>query len=217
MSDPEAGYTEWRCTACGHGVPRKNPPCSRCGNMDFERVEVRASDFDAEARGPRTRDLLREYAPTLGAAVAILLVGLVVFAASLGVVVVSDPFGLGYRFGAVDPVAPDGTAPLTAAEFHGRVAAAYDDTSLRWRGRDLRLSYASRASTGAALREEVMQIATWYADYVGDGGTARSLRITAVVGNDARVRVTVDSGDAAAFAAGDISAADYRSRVLDGG
>ena len=46
--DGEAGYAEWRCRNCGHGVPKHNPPCSRCGNMRFERVEVRASEFDDE-------------------------------------------------------------------------------------------------------------------------------------------------------------------------
>lgn len=215
QEDIEFGYTEWRCTNCGHGVPKHNPPCDRCGNMAFEQAEVSESDFDAEIRGPSTLELLRENALTVGAAVAILLVGTVALSASAGLFVVSDPFGLGYRFGAVEATAPNDDGTLTAAEFHGKVADAHDDTSLRWHGRGLQLSYTSTADSNAVLAAEVTRIATWYATYVDGGGTARSLRITAAVQDRGRLRVVVDSADAAAFAAGDISESEYQTRIFE--
>jgi len=32
---------EWRCRNCGASHPRNQPPCHRCGGMDFERAVVR--------------------------------------------------------------------------------------------------------------------------------------------------------------------------------
>ncbi|WP_255150857.1 hypothetical protein [Halorarius halobius] len=212
--DPERRYTEWRCTNCGHGVPKNNPPCDRCGNMSFEQVEVTGGDFDDEIAGASTLELLRENALTVGAAVAILLVVSVAGLASAGVFVVADPFGLGYKFGAVEAVQPDDDGTLTAAELHGRVTAAHRDTSMRWYGRGLELSYRSDAGTDAALVEEVTTVATWYAEYVGDGGEAASLEVT-VRTDDRRARVTVQRADAAAFAAGDISRSEFQSRVFE--
>lgn len=210
----ERAYTEWRCTNCGKSVPKHNPPCTRCGNMEFEQVRISEHDFDEEIRGPNTLELVRENWATVGASVVIV-VGVVVAAlAAAGVFVVSDPFGLGYRYGAVDAVAPDDDGTLTAAEFHGQVASEYDDTSLGWSGRTLELSYTSGAASNAALADELTQIAVWYADYVGDGGDAERLQVTASVG-DGRARVVVDSADASAFAAGDITEAEYRSRIFE--
>jgi hypothetical protein len=214
VSDGERGYSEWRCTNCGHGVPKKNPPCNRCGNMQFEEVHVRDSDFDEEVRGVSNVQLLKENAATVLASVVIV-VGVVLFAlASAGVFVLSDPVGLGYRYGAVDATPPDDDGTLTAAEFHGRVAADFADTSLTWSGRGLQLSYTSAASSNAALADEVTRIATAYADYVSDGGEADSLQITARVGDQGRARVVVDAADARAFASGDISESEYRSRIF---
>lgn len=212
----EFGYTAWRCANCGHEVPKNSPPCDRCGNMEFERVEVREGDFDEEIRGPSTRQLLREHALTVGAAVGILLVVAVAVLAGAGALVVSDPFGLGYRYGAVEPVQPNDDGTLTAAEFHGRVAAAHVDTSLRWYGRGLELDYESRATSDPALADEITRIARWYADYVADGGDAARLQITATVTDGSRVRVTVASADARQFAAGEISEDKYRRRIIDG-
>jgi hypothetical protein len=218
MSEPndfEHHYTEWRCTNCGYGVPKNNPPCDRCGNMEFEQVEVRESDFDEEIRGASTLEILRENALSVGAGLAILAVFTVVLLANSGVFVVADPLGLGYRFGAVPPVTPNDDGTLTAAEFHGQVATSFEDTSLRWNGRQLQLSYTSRASTNAALADELTRIAVGYATYVGDGGDAASLRITANIEGRGRAVVVVDRADAAAFAAGDISRSEYRSRILN--
>lgn len=214
--DVEFGYTEWQCTNCGRSAPKNNPPCDRCGNMQFEQVEVRESDFEDEITGASTAQILRENALLVGACVAVVLVVLVAALASTGAFVVSDPFGLGFRFGAVDTVSPNDDGTLTAEELHGRVAAQYDDTSMRWYGRGLELSYRSRATTNGDLAGEITTIAVWYADYVGDGGDATSLEITARTG-DGRARVTVDRSDAAAFAAGDITESQYRSRIFQSG
>ena len=211
-SDPEAAYTEWRCTNCGRGVPKRNPPCKRCGNMQFEQVEVRASDVDVGTAS--TRELLRENARPVAAGLLVVVVVAAVSLANVGVFVISDPFGLGYRYGAVSPVAPDGDSQLTAAEFHGQVASEHRDTDLSWSGRTLRLSYASDATSNDALAAELVDVAVVYATYVDDGGDAARLRITANVDGRGGARVVVDSADAAAFAAGDISRATYRDRVL---
>lgn len=210
--DIEFRYTAWQCTNCGHEVPKNTPPCNRCGNMEFEQVEVTERDFEEEIRGPSNRQLLREHALTVGAGVGILVVVTVGVLAGSGVFVVSDPFGLGYHYGAVNPVSPNDDGTLTAAEFHGRVADAYGDTSLRWDGRGLALSYRSSASS-RELREELTRIATWYATYVGDGGSARWLRITVDVADKGQLRVRVDSEDARRFDAGTISKEEYRSRI----
>ena len=214
--DVEFGYTEWRCANCGHGVPKNNPPCDRCGNMHFEQVEVRESDFDDEIAGASTAELLRENASIVGATVAVVLVVAVAALASAGVFVVSDPFGLGIRFGAVEAVAPNDDGTLTAPELHGRVAAQHADTSMRWYGRGLELSYRSTATTDRALVEEITTVAAWYADYVGDSGDAESLEITART-DEGRARVAVDRADAAAFAAGDITESQYQSRIFQSG
>lgn len=214
--DVEFGYTAWRCTNCGHEVPKNSPPCDRCGNMEFEDVEVREGDFDDEIRGPSNRQLLREHALTVGAGVAILLVVAVAALASAGVFVVSDPVGLGYCYGAVEAVPPDDDGQLTASEFHGRVAATYEDTSLRWYGRGLELSYQSRATSDTEVVDEITTIATWYATYVASGGDADRLQVTATIRDDTQVRETVASEDARRFASGEISEAEYRSRIFEG-
>jgi hypothetical protein len=209
----ERAYTEWRCTNCDKSVPKHNPPCSRCGNMEFEQVRISEHDFEEEIRGPSNLELLRENWATVGASVVIVLVVVVAGLASAGVFVVSDPFGLGYRYGAVDAVPPDDDGGLSAAEFHGQVASEYDETSLGWSGRTLELSYTSDAGSNAALTDELTRIAVWYADYAAAGGDAERLQVTARVG-DGRARIVVDTADARAFAAGDITESEYRSRVF---
>jgi hypothetical protein len=93
---------EWRCTNCGHGVPKNNPPCDRCGNMRFAQAEVSEHDFDEEITAASTAEILRENAGLVCAVGAVLLVVVVATLVSTGVFVVSDPFGLRYRLGAVD-------------------------------------------------------------------------------------------------------------------
>lgn len=211
--DVEFGYTEWHCTNCGRSAPRHNPPCNRCGNMRFEQVEVHESDFDDEIAGVSTGELLRENAVTVGIGVVLLLGATVAALAWTGVFVISDPIGLGIRFGAVDAVAPDDDDTLTAAELHGRIADRHADTSMHWYGQGLELSYRSDATTNRELVDETTTIAVWYADYVGDGGEADSLEMT-VRTDERRARVTVDRADAVAFATDDITEAQYRSRIF---
>lgn len=91
-------YVEYRCTACGKGHPRNNPPCDRCGNMEFEAVTVEDVDVDdylPEGPGFPTRELV--------AAVAI--IALVALALALGVV----PLGSDWT-GPVDPAAVEEVA-----------------------------------------------------------------------------------------------------------
>ncbi len=180
--------------------------------MQFEQFEVRASDVDVGTAS--TRELLRENARPVGAGLLVLAVVAAVSLANVGVFVISDPLGLGYRYGAVTPVAADGDSQLTAAEFHGRVAGEYRDTSLSWSGRTLEFSYASDATSNEALAAELVDVAVVYATYVDDGGDAARLQITADLEGRGQARVVVERADAAAFAAGDISRATYRERVL---
>ena len=209
---PEQGYTEWRCTNCDNTAPKNNPPCRRCGNMSFDQVAVRASDFDDETRATGRVEILRENTRVVAAALAVVAVVVAATLASAGVFVVADPV-FGYRYGAVTPAPADGDGTLTAAEFHGRVAADNADTSLAWSGRTLELSYRSGATDGDSLTTELFGIAVVYADYVDGGGDAARLQITARVG-DRPARVVVDSRDAAAFATEELSRTDYRDRVV---
>jgi hypothetical protein len=181
--------------------------------MSFERVEVSEHDFDDATRSASRLDLVRENPTPVVGGLAVLVVAGLLFLASTGAFVLADPFGFGVRFGAVEPVPADDDGTLTAAEFHGRVAAEYGDTSMRWYGTRLELTYATDAEPGPPLAAEVVQIAEWYADYVGDGGDAAGLQLTADTA-DGRARVTIDSDDARAFAAGDISREEYQRRVL---
>jgi len=210
--DAERGYTEWRCTNCGNAAPKNNPPCRRCGAMGFEQAEVRASDFDEETRVPSTVAILRENGRVVAAVLAVAAVVLVATLASAGVFVVADPV-FGYRYGAVPAESPDDDGRLTAAEFHGRVAADHADTTLSWSGRTLRLSFRSGAESGDVLADEFVDVAVAYAAYVESGGDAARLRITARVG-DRSARVVVGREDAAAFARGEVTRETYADRVL---
>ena len=127
-----------------------------------------------------------------------------------------DPVGLGIRFGAVDAVAPNDDTTLTAAELHGRIADQYTDTSMRWYGQGLELTYRSDATTNRELVEEITAIAIWYAEYVGDGGEADSLTITARA-DDGRAHVTVNRAAATAFVTNDITKAQYQNRIFHSG
>jgi len=43
--------TSWICTDCGRQHTRNNPPCSRCGGMEFERHEQRFDDAETATVG----------------------------------------------------------------------------------------------------------------------------------------------------------------------
>ncbi|MFC7177031.1 hypothetical protein [Halosegnis marinus] len=212
MSDDEAGYTEYRCTNCGRTTPKNTPPCDRCGGYDFERVEVRASDFDDEIRGGSTLAVVRDN-PGVAAGIVVVVLGIVLAALAYGgVLVVADPTGT-YRFGTVpaEPVDDDGT--LTAGEFRTRVAATHEVERLAWGGTGLDMRVRTEATGGGPVSEEILSVARTYAEYVGSGGEAASLTLTMETpGGEARV--TVAAADARAYANGELTDAQYRERVL---
>jgi hypothetical protein len=206
-------YTEWRCTACGHAHPKNHPPCDRCGAMEFELVEVEEDDFDAELRGPSYLDILRENWLLATVAFVVVAVAGTAILAGTGVFVVSDPFGLGIRYGVVDAAEPDGTDPMTAAEFRGSLAADYDVETLQWSGRELQLVYETDANSEEALREEFRDIGGRYAEYVSSGGDAARLQVTVTAGGR-RESVVIERGWAVDFAAGRLSESEYLSRIV---
>jgi ribosomal protein L37E len=208
-------YQEWRCTACGHAHPKNHPPCDRCGNMSFELVEVDGEDFDAELRGTSYLQILRENWVLASVAFLVVAVAGVAVLTSSGLFVLSDPFGLGIRYGVVDAAEPDGDGQSSAAEFRGRLAGDVDVETLRWSGRELQLVYETRASSNAELREELGTVGERYAEYVANGGDGERLRVRVVSGGGGTVaRVTVERDWAADFAAGRLSEAEYRARIL---
>ena len=141
-------FSEWRCTECGHGHPKNNPPCDRCGNMRFELIETDPDEF-VPGEGSSYLDILRENAALAVAASLVLsVVGLTVLA-NAGVFVLADPFGLGYRYGVVDAVEPDDDGTLTAGEFRSLVAADHDVQSVR-SGANSATSRAPTPSTSGA-------------------------------------------------------------------
>lgn len=78
----------WVCTDCGRESPRKNPPCSRCGGMEFDQQEKRV---DAEELStPSYFDVLT---PAYAAGL-VLVVGLVAVV-GLGMAGVIDLPGMG--------------------------------------------------------------------------------------------------------------------------
>jgi hypothetical protein len=208
-------FSEWRCTECGHGHPKNNPPCDRCGNMRFELVETDPTEFEPGG-GASYLDILRENAALAAAAFLVLsVVGLTVLA-NAGVFVLADPFGLGYRYGAVDAVEPDDDGTLTAGEFAGLVAADYDVQSVAWAGRTLELRYATSADSGGAIGSELADVAVTYAEYVGSGGDAAQLQVTAVREDGRGARIVVERSLAQRFVDGELSREQYVSRALGG-
>jgi hypothetical protein len=208
-------FSEWRCTECGHGHPKNNPPCDRCGSMRFELVETDPEEF-APGAGITYLDVLRENALLAGVALFVLGGAGLALLANSGVLVLSDPFGLGYRYGAVDAVQPDDDGTLTAGELRALVEREYAVESLAWNGRTLRLQYRSEAGSNAGLADELGEVAVTYAEYVGQGGDAERLRVTAVREDGRGVRVTVERSLAQRFADGDLSRSQYVDRALSG-
>lgn len=210
--EAEMGYTEYRCANCGRTTPKNTPPCDRCGGYDFERVEVKASDFDDEVQGPSNVQLLREN-PGVAVGIVVVLVGLLVAALALsGAVVVADPTGT-YRFGAVTATPVDGDGTLTAGEFRTQLEADHEVATMRWSGRGLDITVETDATANDAVVAEVMGVARSYATYVDSGGEAAALELT-VATPDGEARVRINSDDAQAYADGDISEGTYRDRVF---
>jgi hypothetical protein len=210
---PRRRYDVWRCPECGHEHPKNNPPCDRCGAMRLDRVEVTEDDFDAELDAPSFLDLLVENPlPAVVAFVVVAVAAIAVLAGS-GVFVVSDPFGLGYRYGAVDAVEPDDDGTFTAGEFRAAVEEEYEVETVRYSGRRLELVYETGAGSNEAFTGEVATVAELYARYAASGGDAERLRIVATADGDRVGRLTVESSWAREFAAGDLSREEYLSRI----
>jgi len=210
---PRRRYDVWRCPECGHEHPKNNPPCDRCGAMRLDRVEVTEDDFDAELDAPSFLDLLAENPLPAVVAVAVVAVAAVAVLAGSGVFVVSDPFGLGYRYGAVDTVEPDDDGTFTAGEFRAAVEEEYEVETVRYSGRRLELVYETGAGSNEAFTGEVATVAELYARYAASGGDAERLRIVATADGDRVGRLTVESSWAREFAAGDLSREEYLSRI----
>jgi hypothetical protein len=210
---PRRRYDVWRCPECGHEHPKNNPPCDRCGAMRLDRVEVTEDDFDAELDAPSFLDLLAENPLPAVVAFVVVAVAAVAVLAGSGVFVVSDPFGLGYRYGAVDAVEHDDDGTFTAGEFRAAVEEEYEVETVRYSGRRLELVYETGAGSNEAFTGEVATVAELYARYAASGGDAERLRIVATADGDRVGRLTVESSWAREFAAGDLSREEYLSRI----
>jgi len=206
-------YDVWRCPECGHEHPKNNPPCDRCGAMRLDRAEITGEDFDSELEVPGFLDLLAENPLPAVAAFLVVSVAAVAVLVGSGAFVLSDPFGLGYRYGAVEAVEPDGDGTFTAGEFRGAVAEEYEVETVRYSGRRLELVYRTDSTSNEGFTGEVATIAELYARYAASGGEAERLRIVATADGNREGRLTVESSWAREFAAGDLSRETYLSRI----
>jgi hypothetical protein len=211
--EPRMRYDVWRCPECGHEHPKNNPPCDRCGAMRLDRVQVTEDDFESELDTPSFLDLLAENPlPAVVAFLVVSVAGVAVLVGS-GVFVVSDPFGLGYRYGVVDAVEPNDDGTFTAGEFRAAVEAEYEVETVRYDGRQLELVYRTDATSDESFTGEVATIAELYARHVDSGGDTERLRIVATADGNRVGRLTVESSWARGFAAGDLSRDEYLSRI----
>jgi hypothetical protein len=208
-------YDVWRCPECGHEHPKNNPPCDRCGAMRLERVEVTEDDFESELETPSFLDLVAENPLPVVAAALVLSVAAVAVLAGSGVFVLSDPFGLGYRYGAVDAIEPNDDGTFTAGEFRAAVAEDYRVETVRYSGRQLELVYETDATSNEAFTGEVATVAELYARYAASGGEAERLRIVATSDGNRVGRLTVESSWGREFASGDLSREAYLSRIAE--
>lgn len=177
----EPGYTEWRCADCGHGHPKNNPPCDRCGLMQLEKTRVTAADFDGEVEPPSLLDEARDR-PYLTAAAAVTLLAVVA-------VVLAWPFTVHSPvgddiYGPVAAEAPDEEGPLTAGELRHRLDGELATTSMWWRGNWLEVNYATTATSRSTFVAEVRHVVDSYAAYVAAGGDAERLQVVVRVEGD---------------------------------
>lgn len=214
---PRMRYDVWRCPECDHEHPKNNPPCDRCGAMRLDRVRVTEDDFESELETPSFLDLLAENPLPAVVAAVVLAVAAVAVLAGSGVFVVSDPFGLGYRYGAVDAVEPDDDGTFTAGEFRAAVEEEYEVETVRYSGRRLELVYETGAGSDESFTGEVATIAELYARYAASGGDVERLRIVATDDGDRERQFIVESAWAREFAGGDLSREEYLSRIASTG
>jgi len=71
----DSSYTQWRCEECGREHPRNNPPCVRCGSMQFEHEQVEDIDIQNYVEGAGEEGSVPWW---LVAVVVLVLVGFVV-------------------------------------------------------------------------------------------------------------------------------------------
>ncbi|ELZ16745.1 hypothetical protein C477_15255 [Haloterrigena salina JCM 13891] len=116
----------WRCQDCGRDHVKYNPPCSRCGNHDLEKIEQRYDDVDGELETSSWLEVAKPYAPIL----AVIVVVAALFAT--GVVPLSIVPGVG------EPSPPDAPGEgsqaagidleATELEVHDRLEAERDSS-----------------------------------------------------------------------------------------
>lgn len=140
------GSTEvWACAACGRSHTRNNPPCSRCGNMQFERRVMEYDDVSPTAGG------------WLAAVDAKVLLGFLA-AFVLLALVVGTTLGIVTLPGAPKSTVPTDEVPGAAETAHGldlaSVEAAYVETLNERRTAE---GLGALSSTDALDRR-----ATWY-------------------------------------------------------
>jgi hypothetical protein len=181
--------------------------------MRFELVETDPATFEP-GTGVSYLDILRENTILASVAFLVVSVATLTILANAGVFVLADPFGLGYRYGAVESVEPNQDEILTGSEFRALVAADYQVQSVTWSGRTLKLTYQTTADSNAATGDELANIAVTYAEYIQAGGDAARLQITAIGDNRRGVRVTVEQSLAKRFLDGELTRKQYVSRAL---
>lgn len=178
----QRGYTEWQCAECGHGHPKNNPPCDRCGRMKLEKTRVTAADFDGDVEPPTLLDEARQR-PVLTSVAALAVLSVVALALAWPVTVHS-PFGDGV-YGPVPAEAPDGDGEMTAGELRHRLDRQVSTTGMHWRGQWFEVGYETAATDRASFRAEVRHVVESYAAYVAAGGESERLQVTVRVDGDA--------------------------------
>ncbi|MXV64354.1 hypothetical protein GS429_20240 [Natronorubrum sp. JWXQ-INN-674] len=93
----------WVCDDCGRQHMRNNPPCSRCGSHDLEKIEQRYDDIDRELETPSWFEVAKPYTPIF------VVIGLVVALFATGIIPLSVLPGLG------EPSPPDAPGEGTEA------------------------------------------------------------------------------------------------------
>jgi hypothetical protein len=181
--------------------------------MRFELIETDPATFEP-GNGISYLDILRENSTLTTIAVVVVSVAALTVLANAGVFVLGDPFGLGYRYGAVEPVEPDQDGILTGGEFRALVAADYQVQSMAWSGRTLRVTYRTTADSEVATGDELADIAVIYAEYIRAGGDAARLQITAVRDDGGGFRITVEQSLANRFLEGELTRNQYVSKAL---
>ncbi|WP_339103693.1 hypothetical protein [Haloterrigena salinisoli] len=116
----------WRCRDCGRDHVKYNPPCSRCGNHDLEKIKQTYDDVDGELQTSSWLEVAKPYAPILAVIVvvaALFATGVVPLSVIPGVGAPSPPDapGEGSQAAGIDLEATEG-------EIHDRLEDAREST-----------------------------------------------------------------------------------------